>query len=222
MSHLRAHGARAACYGWDGSAILSHRAGGVACHQVFPEPMLKQTGDRWYCLPCHATPKPDADGKVRARSGMPMWGYGVIVALLARYTSSPLGETPHGSSGLPQLITEAAEPWSKMPVEQWPQFTLANEFELQGVPKSRMRSRQKSGRPQHDDRGAQSAVCFVAHVHSRSAGSRDRFRWLFRRTGGAEQRRRLAFAAPRDAAASLWEKSAPFLARRRTWGATAT
>lgn len=113
------------------------------CRQVFPEHMMKHTGKSWLCLPCSAAA---AESKASGRSGgsgvssisldrIPLWGYAIIGLLLGcAYVYTPGGSKSGG--GMPQLAADIAEPWSKNPVAQWPQFTLVNELELKGVPKA--------------------------------------------------------------------------------------
>lgn len=105
---------------------------------------MKRTGKSWLCLPCTAAA---AESKASARSGgsgvsrisldrIPLWGYAIIGLLLGcAYVYTP-GGSKNGGSGMPQLAADIAEPWSKNPVAQWPQFTLVNELELKGVPKA--------------------------------------------------------------------------------------
>lgn len=105
---------------------------------------MKHTGKSWLCLPCNAGA---AESKASGRSGgsgvssisldrIPLWGYAIIGLLLGcAYVYTP-GGSKSGGSGMPQLAADIAEPWSKKPVAQWPQFTLVNELELKGVPKA--------------------------------------------------------------------------------------
>lgn len=104
---------------------------------------MKHTGKSWLCLPCSAAA---AESKASGRSGgsgvssisldrIPLWGYAIIGLLLGcAYVYTPGGSKSGG--GMPQLAADIAEPWSKNPVAQWPQFTLVNELELKGVPKA--------------------------------------------------------------------------------------
>jgi hypothetical protein len=109
--------------------------------------MMKHTGESWLCLPCNAEA---AGAKARGRSAgrggsgvssisldrIPLWGYAIIGLLLGvAYVYTP-GGSKKGGGGMPQLSADVAEPWSKTPVAEWPQFTLANELELNGVPKA--------------------------------------------------------------------------------------
>ncbi|EDY20555.1 hypothetical protein CfE428DRAFT_1752 [Chthoniobacter flavus Ellin428] len=109
--------------------------------------MMKHTGTSWLCLPCNAGA---AEAKASGRPGgsrgsgvssisldrIPLWGYAIIGLLLGlAYVYTP-GGSKNGGGGMPQLSADVAETWSKAPVAQWPQFTLANELELKGVPKA--------------------------------------------------------------------------------------
>ena len=108
--------------------------------------MMKRLGQRWHCLPCHVTAsESDADRKERARYGMgiglgfrgiPMWVHVTLGVLMAAVWLIPRLVLINGTRGLAVPALEAAEPWSKKPTAEWPKFTLANEIELKGVPKS--------------------------------------------------------------------------------------
>ena len=105
---------------------------------------MKHTGKSWLCLPCNAGA---VESKANERTGgsgvssisldrIPLWGYAIIGLLLGcAYVYTP-GGSKNGGGGMPQLAADVAEPWSKTPVAQWPQFTLGNELELKGVPKA--------------------------------------------------------------------------------------